>query len=395
MTINKLSSVLLLLVAVSLITVPTLYFFGCEETKVVLFGKERTVKVPEFGRKSYRDRSFQKAFEENYAKHFFLRKTFLKTKYQLLDWLNLGQFHEGYSHRVLEGRDGTLFESHYVKYHLDKKPINATIKPPSLQTLKAILGICQDNAIDFIVLLAPDKVQIYHEQLPWWTSLFGELSNMNSQSEFAAILKENGIPVFDASSFLLQEKASRTELLFPQNGTHWNALSAALSVEKMFELLNESKAPEDKYRLNRLIDVEHVEAPLYNDTDIGLLLNVWDGSRLRKNVNLSPVYKETRFKPNPGSVAVFGDSFSYQPVKAMQKAGLFGPYKVLKFDKRVPKDDEMSKIASDLRLLVLVFQPPNFYDVWHRHNWDKPLLEFKEQLHKFCNKKVGSKQPSK
>ena len=115
---NKFLKVLFCIVFFACLAAPALYLFGAHDNFVHLFGWEKKVTPPPLTVESFRTRQYQDAFTESYAKQFFLRRTFLKTAYQIREWMNFGLFHYGYNQSIMEGKDEFLFERPYSQFHL-------------------------------------------------------------------------------------------------------------------------------------------------------------------------------------------------------------------------------------------------------------------------------------
>ena len=115
---NKFLKVLFCIVFFACLVAPALYLFGAHDNFVHLYGWEKKVTPPPLTVESFRTRQYQDAFSESYAKQFFLRRTFLKTAYQIREWMNFGLFHYGYNQSIMEGKDEFLFERPYSQFHL-------------------------------------------------------------------------------------------------------------------------------------------------------------------------------------------------------------------------------------------------------------------------------------
>ena len=268
-------------------SLPALVFLGVRESFVDLHGVEPKVEVPPLAVRSFADRTFQKAFEDEYARNFFLRKSLLKTRNTLCEYLNLGMFHEGYSHSILEGRHGVLYEMRYLRHHmkvLDSRSIRGN---ETTEMLKRVSLEFADKGIDFVVVLAPDKVSMYPEDIPTYSGMLGGLRSLDTQRAVTCFLEGQGITVLDAESFLCDRKADFSDRMFPIAGTHWNALASGLVVE---ELLRRISREGSRYHNGRFSGVQPSREVLYHDDDLGKLLNVWHSESLQKNVSLRPVF---------------------------------------------------------------------------------------------------------
>lgn len=338
------------------LAIPMLRFFGFKESWTTLVGTEKKVIVPSVTCKNLENRSFQSAAEEFFAKNFFMRKAALKTRNQLYEYLDFGLFHEGYGRQVVEGRDGFLFEKGYVMMYYSSYNLTEKYYMPAIRILKELQSFCAQHEIDFVFVMAPDKAQMYAEQLPSWACLWDRKTE-EIQSQVECFLNKHGIVNFNAFQYLADLKGKFSQTFFPISGTHWNALAAALTVDEILRMLNDHSG--SAYRLSRFKGVKESKSGRYSDHDIGTLLNLWNPVQVKRNIAYTPNFSSNDFIPNCGSVLVFGDSFTLAPTLYLRDSKLFSQGCVYQADKRNPTADEFGKMAHDLRLIMLVFQPPN------------------------------------
>ena len=146
---NKLLKVLFCIVFFACLAAPALYLFGAHDNFVHLYGWEKKVTPPPLTVESFRTRQYQDAFTESYAKQFFLRRTFLKTAYQIREWMNFGLFHYGYNQSIMEGKDEFLFEHPYSQFHLRcPRPAGRQKYEKVLALLKEVDAYCTSIGAD-------------------------------------------------------------------------------------------------------------------------------------------------------------------------------------------------------------------------------------------------------
>ena len=344
----------------TLLSLPILSPFGWKEDWVSLAGWERKTKVPEMTFGNFTNRTFQTAFTEDFSKRFYLRRTFLRTAYELRDWSNFGQFHYGYANSILEGREGVLFERPYADYHLTCPRPGGTEKYAEvLKTLGEVNGFCASNGVDFVCLLLPDKLQLYPEYLPSWLNWFWDYSNYDPQRELAELLEERGIKAFDLNRYLLSKKDAWETWVYPPGGTHFNAYGSGLVYNGFLEKYVDSGIL--KFKANRFKGVEPIKGTWSVDDDIGLLLNTWRLPHVKDNPHYRPLFEsDTNTVMNAGSLVLFGDCYRGQTAQIFKDAKFFAPKKICQAQRHGEQTAEGFKhVAGDLRMVFMTFQSFN------------------------------------
>jgi len=341
------------------LAVPTLYFLGAKEDFVKLAGWEKKIDIPACCVSNLMSRAFQSAFTENYAKNFFLRKTFLCTSYQLRDWANFGLFHAGYNGSIVEGKKGVLYERPYSSFHLScPRPAGKAKYASVLKLLKEVDAYCTSNGVDFVYILMPDKQQLYPEFLPSWYDWFWDYSNYDVQGELAALCRAEGIKVYDAYRYLIDRKPDWQVCVYPPVGDHLNAYGSGLVYGGF--LKEYAKMGSHKLRANPFCGVRPIVPCWLVDDDIGNLLNLWYNPRMKTNPHYEPVFETTNVTMNAGSVILFGDCFREQVARIFQDARLFDPKKVILSERHnLQKPEGFRPFVKDLKIFGMVYQSFN------------------------------------
>lgn len=356
---NKTLKIVLCVVFFGLLALPPLHFLGVRENGLKIYGYERACDVPSLTLANFRNRSFQSAFTEDFSKNFFLRKTFLKTAYQLREAMNFGLFHYGYSCSILEGRDGVLYERPYATFHLTcPRPAGKARYQKVMDIICDMNRYCVSNGVDFVFLPMPDKLQLYPEFLPPWFNWLWDYSNYDAQGELAEIFREAGVKVFDASAYLIARKPTFTAWAYPPGGTHLNAYGSGLVYQGFVEeLMDTGKIP---LAANRFLGARQTDKVWSVDDDISELLNLWHNPHIRDNIRYEPLFAQTNVTLNAGSMITVGDCYREQVALIFRQAGMFAPGKVLVARRGADQDARSyGRVAKDLRLLVLCYQSFN------------------------------------
>ncbi|MBR4652125.1 MAG: hypothetical protein IKO72_02080 [Kiritimatiellae bacterium] len=375
----------------ALVALPTLCLFGVKEDFTSLYGYEKIAKTPELSLATFRSRGFQDAFSESYAKTFFLRKTFLKTAYQMREWMNLGQFHYGYAQSLYEGRDNVIFERAYSQFHLRcPRPGGKEKYREAVALLKDIDAWCTSIGADFVFVPVADKHQAYPEYLPRWHDWLWNYTNYDTQAELAAICREAGVKVFDASTYLIGMKPRWEHWTFAPSGHSYNAYGSGLIYQGFLDAFAKMKT------VNRLVPNQFKgvcpkKEEWYKDDDLGSLLNIWYNPRLAANPHYEPLFAETNKVMNPGSAVFFGDCFRNNAKKICQAAKLFDPAKMIDCQRYgQQKAQGLVPYAKDLKLLVMTFQSFNTGRLDERREEIESIFKALKEAREICQKKQGS-----
>jgi len=351
--------ILLCVVFFSLCLGPVLYLFGAREKWTKIYGWEREVKVPGLSWTTFADRSFQNLFTENFAKNFFLRKTYLRTALQMREWANFGLFHYGYSCSILEGREGVIYEKPYADFHLKcPRPGGKAKYAEALKALKDMSDFCHTNGADFVFMPMPDKLQAYPEFLPRWFGWFWDYSNYDTQGELSKLCSDEGIAVLDMNRYLLDKKPDWKVWVYPPGGTHFNAYGNGLIYSGFVEkFVDTGRMP---FKPNRFVGVRRVEEVWKDDDDISNLLNLWWNPHLKDNPHYAPIFEKTNVVMNAGSMVTVGDCYRDYVGKIFRDAKFFEPSKVHSAPRgKDQKPETYRPYANDLKLVMLTFQSFN------------------------------------
>ncbi len=307
-----------------LLFLPMLTFLRVKE-KTRLYGVEKDVTIPPITPAAFFAGSYQKTFEEFYAKTFFLRKGYLKIKNQLYDFANLGKFHSGYSGSITDGKNNVLFESGYFYCYYANMPVREANYKQILQDISIITPKLKKQNFDFIFILAPNKMDLYPEDRPFLHHILYKVKKPFSQPEISRLFEKYNIPHFAAAPFLVQKKNKYQERFFPIAGTHWNALATGLTLDAVLDKLNHEKPDAEKWQVNPLKGVVATskKKARYADHDLGHLLNLFYSESMRKNICYLPEFANPEFKGNGGHALIAGDSYTCQVQQYLIDSGMF------------------------------------------------------------------------
>jgi hypothetical protein len=172
--------------------------------------------------------------DDYFSDHFGFRK-------QLIRWFQnwkIGLFHDRSVYKVLVGPNHWLFlgEQMMVEHYL------GTIKftPQQLQTWQRVLEKRRDwlaaQGVKYLFVLAPDKQDIYPEELPAWLRNAAPAKRETKLDQFLKFMKEHStVEVLDLRPPLLAAKKIAPTYL--QNDTHWNRFGGFVACQEVVKTL--------------------------------------------------------------------------------------------------------------------------------------------------------------
>jgi hypothetical protein len=243
----KLNSIIVTFLFSIAISIP-LFIGIVEDDKDVSSTENRKLStLPKTGWNPNDIEKFPKLFDAYYSDHFGFREWL--TKYYKLIKFSIG---DSPSNDVTLGKDGWLFLGSIKKgYNRYEDPFgdarnanlysNDELKSFAIYmvSLKAWLN---DNGIEYVFVIAPNKHTIYFDKLPDYIS---KVNAQSSTDQLVEYLKANTtVPVVDLRKKLIENK--KQHQLYYKTDTHWNHYAAniaqyeiMLEIEKLYpELIN-------------------------------------------------------------------------------------------------------------------------------------------------------------
>lgn len=320
----------------ALLAAPALYMFGLSET-IGIFGKEVITPLPNLHDQSFKNKQFQKQFEEWWQSHFFGRRHALKSKNQLYDWFNLGQMHSGYDNGIIQGKNRYLFEKGY--FYTLTECLNF---PPELQQMQKLAAIMRKLNIELYYISAPNKVETYPEFMPRQFAYFCR-HNCDYSGKTVQYLDSIGIRNFNSQPLMKQIKQNEDYQPFTRTGTHWNLYGSGRTLQEAAK----------KFGWSKIIfkDIEHSETKFFAERDIADLLNLWDKYDDDHDF-IRPVYEKAE-KVLEGTTVLIGNSFSNEMKNALLDSGLVEQKHLIHIENRPMTDDDIKQIRRSSRIILV------------------------------------------
>lgn len=280
----------------------------------------KTLQAPALG--SWLNGKFQDSFDAWVNEKIGFRSIWVRTENQL----NFSLFHQvktipgAAGTQVVVGKDDWLYERWYVRAYLNSGWAKERDAEESARLLKQVQDLLERKHIPFLFVISPSKAEIYPEYIPdkymRYSHRNGTTSDRAKQIE---ALQEYGVNYVDGHRILSEAKRKTAYILFPQGGTHWDYLGAALTLQEMLGRLNlESPTEIAIPAIGRIA----LKKPKNRDVDLSNLINIWTSWETNSPV---PSFSFEAPIPVPKlNLLIIGDSFNFTLIELMRKANIMG-----------------------------------------------------------------------
>ncbi len=310
-----------ILCGIALIALPSLLVYGNALHRLVagvpmyshtaLRGVQRPTPQPELSRRSVLSGAFERAYAHVFGRHFPLLAAAVKVKGQIY-WSVL---HQSPSWFITIGRHDVLYENAYLDEYCSRN-LDA-LAPRAESWASAMMRMQRWYAAHdkvFIYLLTPSKASIEPENIPTgWPCPASRRDRVGTHEIYAEILRRAGVNLVDAVESTARAKSSYDFPPFPQGGTHFNDLMAAIAAR---DLVREVARSGSWRRLDEFSFDWRLAAPHDVDHD---LIDLLDVPYTGLNDRTPEVH--VRREPNKPCVEIplaeVGGSFTYQVNKIL------------------------------------------------------------------------------
>lgn len=232
-TITKIKDIMLILLFCVCIIVPGALMFSQETNDISAQEKRSRASLPVFTVSRYSDSMFQEDFQSYFNDHFGLRDALVSYDSSLLYHV----FRTSSNEKALVGNNGWLFYSaeDMLNEYLHGNTLTATDLENIATYLTQQKNIFEQQGIQFVVLVAPDKETIYPEQMPRRVPASHDVS---TRETFVGYLTANTDVLIVDPTEQLRAVKNRGRLYYAYD-SHWTELGAAVA----YELLQQSIKP--------------------------------------------------------------------------------------------------------------------------------------------------------
>lgn len=244
---------------------------------------------------SWLDESFQHQMEAYYKHTLEMRPAFIRTHNQLFYSL----YNESKTY-VLIGKEKQLFAYNYFPsfrgFDLKEEEHWSNV----VSGLKQLQDTLESVGVEFLVVVAPNKVRYLPENLPdYFKHEPGDESNWQ---RFIAQCEENEVNYLDFNQVFLDLKGRTRIDLFPNTGTHWSAYGATMAMDSMMRRFKKGDYPELRYETG-----EWTDSIIDGDRELAEHLNIWCPPSMNRQFIFDVEFDSIdRVKPN---VLFISDSY--------------------------------------------------------------------------------------
>ena len=240
-----------------------------------LNGVVEEVEKPIIERDAYVSGDYAKQAEAYASQHVGFREPFIRLYNQYL-W---SFYRKTFANDVVAGKKGWLYYPSSVRDYYGQELLRWH---PSVEAarekfdrevkyLNWIRSILQENDVEFLVFMAPEKSFLYPEYLP--DDAFDTTTvSFNACDYFAQRLEETGFPHIEMTRWFQKMKDTVDYPLIPQVGAHWifPSVYAADSLSRLMEELKGFSMP--KIKIGEAYPVSNKDHDYDNDLELHLNL---------------------------------------------------------------------------------------------------------------------------
>lgn len=221
------------------------------------------------------------------------------------------------------GLDHWIFEHEYIRHYAKRFPMKTEAADTTAARLAALHKALLEDGKALVVCMSPSKPAVYPEKLTEEISPSAKAIRKYTPARdtMAEALEKHGVPYLDGTTTLISWKES-SPLLFPANGSHWNAYASQRCFGEIWEL-----ARHDIPTLPEIPKVTgyYERPPSRTDSDLSALYNMICYPYAEERVPY-PVMGEMAKPAKQVRVLGIGDSFSFQLADAMARTGVVLDY---------------------------------------------------------------------
>lgn len=313
--------------------------------------------------------NFQKGAEEYLARHIPSLTYLFYLKNDIYDLLNCGHFHAGYNGKIVQGRNGILFEKNYLigsfGYITSQKLADIALQ--TAQSLKRLEQLLAKRGVRLILVMAPSKVDFFADDAPWYYTIRAPEVLIGSELAGSAYEKEmqkKGVDFVDC--YPEMAKTENREYAFPDRGIHWMMYGAALCLGELAKTLH--SADPAQYPLLTITGKKKVFEAKYGESDMADLLNIWPRYSGGKDYFYLAEFKQA---PKSNAFTFLGDSFMGALIWNMELSGYSEPSMIYGSENYMPTQQEFLDYLENSKVLILVGNVTKFVQPYFCEMADK------------------------
>jgi len=239
----------------------------------------------------------EKYINESFSFRNYYIRTFNQIGYSFFDKIR--------NRHVVVGKEGYLFYNKYIEAFCGEDYIGEDSIRSKVQRLSFLTKALKNINKDLIIILAPNKADVFKEYLPF----SGKNTNTLPRNyvTFLKYLNQSDVKFIDFNSWFNLYKNQTSLCLFPKYGTHWSGFGAFKTEDSISSYLNRLYSG----RIPQIVfdSMVYSNRVMYRENDLAVLSNTFWGY---KSYTLIPEFHflENSVNPKPNAL-IIGDSFYY------------------------------------------------------------------------------------
>jgi hypothetical protein len=257
----------LLFLLVTVMTMPAIQSgFGIVTSKP-LNGAFTNTSLPAFTFKSWMSGQYQ----DHYCRNTEDSVGFKPDWVRLHNQLDFSIFSVPHPSTVIRGKNGNYFTLEYITASLGYDHLNRGLIDQRVHKLRRLQRfLWEEKKIFLMVVVAPDKVLFYPEDLP--DRFTRRKPGCSGRDYLVKRCVGNDIRLIDFNPWFRQMKDTSRWLLFPATGVHWSVYGSVLAADSAIRYIESGLR-----RPMRHLQIDHVEIsakPRQFDDDVNVTMNL-------------------------------------------------------------------------------------------------------------------------
>lgn len=234
-------------------------------------------KFPSFSSQRLLSGEFQREMERWFMQNTGLWGIFVTTENQI----NFSLFQQAstdYKSSVVIGKNNTPLQREYLE-DLNRMSLSGPERlAEQVDRLMELQKALAKNGIGFLILVSPNKVNLYPELLRDSFILKDRLHLKRNYDYFVELLRQKGVQHIDAHEYFLSHSEEFPHGAFAKSGSHWNDVATCVVTRMLVETMQDYfQKPLRNFTCE---PIKVFDVPRATDRDLSRITNLWDPTPL-------------------------------------------------------------------------------------------------------------------
>lgn len=196
-----------------------------------LRGAFTPAQKPVFSKKTWKDLSFQKAYEQYINDNVGMRPFIIRAYNQLYYSL----FSIAKTRDVIIGRNNVLYERNYIEEYLGMNFKGRDGIEKEMKRAKYVQDTLKKIGIDFIIVFAPGKASFFPDDIPERYSR--EKTGTTNYKVYTETCRKYGVNHLDLNRYFVSLKATSKYPLMSAPGIHWTFYGMTVALDTLLQTI--------------------------------------------------------------------------------------------------------------------------------------------------------------